>query len=41
LFDNLPAEHVELDAVRRLISAQGEDSARHVTHMRYRVRRHR
>jgi dihydrofolate reductase len=41
LFDNLPAEHVELDAVRRLISAQGEDPAQHVTHMRYRVRRHR
>ncbi|WP_412517202.1 dihydrofolate reductase family protein [Actinomadura madurae] len=39
LFDDLPAEHIELDPVRRLTTPQGEDPARHVTHMRYHVRR--
>lgn len=32
LFDHLPAEHVELDPVRRLTTPQ-------VTHLRYRIRR--
>jgi dihydrofolate reductase len=39
LFDNLPADHVELDPVRRLSTPQGEDLAHRVTHLRYRVRR--
>lgn len=39
LFDNLPAEHIELDAVRRLTTPQGEDLALRVTHLRYRIRR--
>ncbi|MCP9955285.1 dihydrofolate reductase family protein [Actinomadura madurae] len=39
LFDDLPAQHVELDLVRRLTTPQGENFAQHVTHMRYRVRR--
>jgi dihydrofolate reductase len=38
LFDHLPAEHVELDLVRRL-TPEVEDLAQHVTHLRYRVRR--
>jgi dihydrofolate reductase len=39
LFDNLPAEHVELDLVRRLSTPDTEDPAKRVTHLRYRVRR--
>jgi dihydrofolate reductase len=39
LFDDLPAEHVELDLVRRLSTPDTEDLARRVTHLRYRVRR--
>jgi dihydrofolate reductase len=39
LFDNLPAEHIELNLVRRLTPPQAEDLAQHVTHLRYRVRR--
>jgi dihydrofolate reductase len=39
LFDNLPAEHVELELVRRLATPAGEDLARQVIHLRYRVRR--
>ena len=37
LFDNLPAEHVELELVRRLSTPDTEDLARRVTHLRYRV----
>jgi dihydrofolate reductase len=39
LFDNLPAEHIELDLVRRLTTPQVEEPAQHVMHLRYRVRR--
>ncbi|MFI0370634.1 dihydrofolate reductase family protein [Actinomadura sp. 1N219] len=39
LFDDLPAELIELDLVRRLTTPQVEDPAQHVTHMRYRIRR--
>jgi dihydrofolate reductase len=39
LFDHLPARPVRLDLVRRLTSPPGEDHARRVTHLRYRVRR--
>ncbi|TDB95568.1 dihydrofolate reductase family protein [Actinomadura sp. 7K534] len=39
LFDGLPAEHIELDLVRRLTSPETEDPARQVMHLRYRVRR--
>lgn len=39
LFDNLPAQHVELDLVRRLTTPDVEDAAQRVTHLRYRVRR--
>jgi dihydrofolate reductase len=38
LFDNLPAEHVELDLVRRLTTPSDEEPAKHVTHLRYRIR---
>jgi dihydrofolate reductase len=38
LFDNLPAEQVELDLVRRLTTPDVEDLAQHVTHLRYRIR---
>jgi dihydrofolate reductase len=38
LFDNLPAEIVELDLVRRLTTPDVEELAQHVTHLRYRVR---
>lgn len=38
LFDNLPAEHTELDLVRVLTTPQIEDLAQHVTHLRYRIR---
>jgi hypothetical protein len=37
LFDNLPAEHIELDLVRRLTTPEVEELAQHVTHLRYRV----
>src|SRR2546430_7355530 len=39
LFDNLPAEHIELELVRRMTTPQVEELAQHVTHLRYRVRR--
>jgi dihydrofolate reductase len=39
LFDDLPAEQVELDLVRRLTTPRDEDPARQVVHLRYRVRR--
>src|SRR5215207_2493900 len=38
LFDNLPAEHVELDLVRSLPASEAEHAQR-VLHLRYRVRR--
>jgi len=38
LFDNLPAEHIELDLVRQLTTPDVEDPAQHVLHLRYRVR---
>jgi hypothetical protein len=39
LLDNLPAEHIELDLVRRLTTPEVEELAQHVVHLRYRVRR--
>src|SRR3954453_17274303 len=39
LFDNLPAQPVELELVRRLTPPDVEDLARRVTHFRYRLRR--
>lgn len=39
LFDNLPAQHIELELARCLTTPADEDPARHVTHLRYRVRR--
>jgi dihydrofolate reductase len=39
LFENLPAEHIELDLVRRLTTPEVAEPAQHVTHLRYRVRR--
>ena len=39
LFENLPAEAVELELVRQLCSPDDVDPARRVTHLRYRVRR--
>ena len=39
LFDHLPAEHVELDLVRRLTTPDVADLAQRVTHLRYRIRR--
>jgi dihydrofolate reductase len=39
LFDDLPAEHIELDQVRRLTTPQVEEPTQHVTHLRYRIRR--
>jgi dihydrofolate reductase len=39
LFDNLPADHVELDLLRVLTTPDVEDPAQHATHLRYRVRR--
>jgi len=39
LFENLPAEAVELELVRQLSSPDDVDPARRVTHLRYRVRR--
>ena len=37
LFDNLPAERVELELVRTLTAPDVDDPAQHVTHLRYRV----
>ena len=39
LFDHLPARHVELDLVRRLVTSEPDDLAQHVVHLRYHVRR--
>ncbi|MGH3295947.1 MAG: dihydrofolate reductase family protein [Trebonia sp.] len=39
LFDNLPAEHIDLELVRRLTTPQVEELTQHVTHLRYRIRR--
>jgi dihydrofolate reductase len=39
LFDDLPAEQVELDLIRRLTTASDEEPAQQVVHLRYRVRR--
>jgi dihydrofolate reductase len=39
LFDNLPAEHIELELVRQLSTPAEEDPTRQVMHLRYRVRR--
>jgi len=39
LFDDLPAEHIELDPVRRLTTPQAEEPTQHVMHLRYRIRR--
>jgi riboflavin biosynthesis pyrimidine reductase len=38
LFDDLPAEHIELDPVRRLTTPQVEELTQHVMHLRYRIR---
>ena len=38
LFDDLPAEQVELDLVRRLTTSEIEEPAQQVMHLRYRVR---
>ena len=39
LFDNLPAEPIELDLIRQLTTPDVEELAQRVTHLRYRVRR--
>jgi dihydrofolate reductase len=39
LFDDLPAEQVELDLVRRLTTPEVEEPAQQVMHLRYRLRR--
>ena len=39
LFDNLAAEHIELDLIRRLTTPDVDELAQRVTHLRYRVRR--
>lgn len=39
LFDHLPAEHIELEPVRRLADPHIADPAQRVTHLRYRIRR--
>lgn len=39
LFDNLPAEHIELDLIRQLTTPDVEELTQRVTHLRYRVRR--
>ncbi|MDT0350321.1 dihydrofolate reductase family protein [Pseudonocardia charpentierae] len=39
LLDDLPAEQVELDLVRRLTDPEVDEPAQHVMHLRYRVRR--
>jgi dihydrofolate reductase len=38
LFDNLPAEHIELDLVRVLTTPDIEEPTQRVTHLRYHVR---
>ena len=38
LFDNLPAEHIELDLVRVLTTPDIEEPTQRVTHLRYRLR---
>jgi dihydrofolate reductase len=39
LFDNIPAQHVELTLNRVLTTSHEDDLTRRVTHLRYRVRR--
>jgi dihydrofolate reductase len=39
LFDNLPAEHIELDLLRRLDPPDDVEPAQHVMHLRYAVTR--
>jgi dihydrofolate reductase len=39
LFDNLPAEHIELSLVRRLTTPDVEELPQRVTHLRYSIRR--
>jgi dihydrofolate reductase len=39
LFDDLPAQLVELELVRRLTTPDVEELAQRVTHFRYRLRR--
>jgi dihydrofolate reductase len=39
LFDNLPAEHIDLELIRRLTTPDDHELAGHVMHLRYRVRR--
>ena len=39
LFDDLPAEQVELDLIRRLTTGADVEPAQQVVHLRYRVRR--
>lgn len=39
LFDNLPADHIELELVRRLTAPDADDLAQRVMHLRYRVQR--
>ena len=38
LFDNLPAEHIELNLLRCLTTPEVKELGQHVTHLRYRVR---
>ena len=40
LFDNLPAEQIELDLIRQLTTPADYDRTHQVTHLRYRVRHH-
>jgi len=39
LFDNLPAEHIELELLRSLTTPEIKEPRQHVTHLRYRVLR--
>lgn len=39
LFDHLPADHIELKLLRRLIAADVDDPAQRVMHLRYHVER--
>ena len=39
LFEHLPAQHIELDLVRRLSTPDAEEAAQQVVHLRYRVGR--
>lgn len=39
LFDDLPAEHIELNLVRRLTTPEVEELTQHVRHLRYRIHR--